>query len=611
MTKAVGYVRALAGSGDGDGQGSPEQVAMDAQRGRIWVWCKAQGMDLEDIHADGSGAPGGRPALETALAAAAGGVLVVDRLANLADTVPGLALVAARLLDEGAELVCLADGIDTGADPARVALRVLRAVSDLTGGTVDLAPPAHPHAPEAESAAAPEIGSAPFCFAPEPVSEPVPEPLIDAASEFQADLRAETGTDAPADLPPAWADMPLQDDPGGFPDPDVEADMAPDLASEPAPDASGDADTDAAPEGDLEGAGAGNADADGSGLVHIPLEALEDAVEAASEAVAHLVDEVEAESPAPPARPMATVSPMQDDLATPAEAGRVPDRPLEAGPPPMERRASVPAAEPTLRRVNRRRESDYAAAADKAATLLQKGRLEKAAAVWVQFLKGADGNNAGRAWNHLGDIHVRCGRQVDAVDAWLAASRAFEAAHYNHMAVATLKKVLKVEPGRAEIQLFLAELNARCDRVGDAVEAYLVYARHLKGEERLAEALDVFSSIRILDPINARHRMQLANELLEMGFEAEAAREALYAADLLLERGDMEGASAHLAAWAERLPDEAALAERWERLARGEAEPLVAPTAGVEGGVLLTTGGAGRSRTDAVGWESVDGDAAA
>jgi tetratricopeptide (TPR) repeat protein len=601
MTKAVGYVRALAGSGDGGEQGDA-----DAQRGRIWVWCKAQGMDLDDIHADASGVPDGRPALEAALAAAAGGVLVVDRLANLADTVPDLARVADRLLDGGAELVCLAEGIDTGADPARVALRVLRAVSDLTGGGAGIAPPADPYAPVAESVAAPGIESAPFSFAPEPDAEPVPEPAMDTAPDLQTNLQAGMETDAPADLPPAWADLPLQDDAGGFPDPDVEADMAPDMASKPAPDIPGDGDPDAAPQGDAEGA-----DTESSELVHIPLEALEDAVEAASEAVAHLVDEVEDAPPAPPARPMATVSPMQDDLATPAESGRVPDRPLEAGRPLTERRASVPAAEPTLRRVNRRRESDYAAAADKAATLLQKGRLEKAAAVWTQFLKGADGNNAGRAWNHLGDIHVRCGRQVDAVDAWLAASRAFEAAHYNHMAVATLKKVLKVEPGRAEIQLFLAELNARCDRVGDAVESYLNYARHLKGEERLAETLDVFSSIRILDPINARHRMQLANELLDMGFEAEAARESLYAADLLLERGDMEGASAHLAAWAERLPEEAALAERWERLARGEAEPLVAPTAGVEGGVLLTTGGSGRSRTDETGWESADEDAAA
>jgi hypothetical protein len=337
-----------------------------------------------------------------------------------------------------------------------------------------------------------------------------------------------------------------------------------------------------------------------------PLAQLQDAVESAADVVAGMAGEdgeLPAEDGAPPVhRALRSVSPIQDDVVPVNEAADPAEHaaplPPFSGPDP-----DLPTYGNPHARARHRRESDYAATAEKASRQLQKGRLDKAAAIWTEFLKGAGGNNAGRGWNHLGDIHARARRTVEAADAWLNAARAFETAHYNHMAVATLKKVIKLDPGRPEVHRALAELNARCDRVGDAVESYLRYARFLKDDNRLAEALEMFCRIRILDPVNARHRMQLADELFAFGFEGEAAREAVHAADLLLERGDHAGAEEHLARWAERIPGHAGLALRLTAMSGGGTvftrEP---PAAGIEGGVLLTSGGAGRSRSDDPGW---------
>jgi len=550
MTKAVGYVRTpTPDSGSG---------ALDAQRGRIWAWCKAQGLTLDDIHADADGTA----ALDRALQAAWGATLVVDSIPGLATSIADLTLIARRVREGGTRLVCLAEGIDTEADPGAAALQLLEAAASLAGA---------PASPTTAWASAPAPAPAPaapaFTFAAPPAE--TSEPARPAAPAIPADI----GPLTEADFPPEWGDLPLDGGQGGFLDEGFdppEDDGLPQVA-----DASA-----CPPEmqialGDLDATRSDAFDPDADFLAAAP-------------------------APAPgSARPLESVSPVETDVAhragDPAESA--------AGPLPRNPMQHAFVADGAVTKVRHRRESDYAAAAEKASRQVQRGRLEKAAGIWHQFLKGAEGAVAGRAWNHLGDIHVRAGRPVDAIDSWLQAARCFEGSHYNNMAVATLKKVLKLDLSRPEIQRQVAELNARCDKVGDAVEGYLAYARHLKAAGRLAEALEVFARIRILDPVNARHRMQLADELHTFGFEGEAVREALYAAELLLERGAVAEAEDHLARWTDRVPEAPELSQRLAALRGGTVETPMAPGAGVDGGVLLTTGGAGRARAEEPGWD--------
>lgn len=550
MTKAVGYVRTPGAAPDlGPG-------ALDAQRGRIWAWCKARGFTLDDIHADS----GGSAALDAALQAAWGATLVVDSIPCLAATIADLTRIARRVREGGTRLVCLAEGIDTEADPGAAALQLLEAAASLAGAPV---------APATAWALAPAPAPAPappaFTFA-----APAPAP--------RAKVVADPAAVAPlteADFPPEWGDLPLDAGTGGFLDDAFDAPEDDGLPRVPARDG-------CPPE------------------MQIALDGLEGVSSDAFDPDDDPDDDPDYTGPAPgAARPLESVSPVESDVAQRAGdphdsfVGPLPRNPMQ--------RAFV--AEGAVAKVRHRRESDYAAAAEKASRQVQKGRLEKAAGIWYRFLKGAEGPVAGRAWNHLGDIHVRAGRPVDAIDAWLQAARCFEGSHYNNMAVATLKKVLKLDLSRPEVQRQVAELNARCDKVGDAVEGYLAYARHLKAAGRLAEALEVFARIRILDPVNARHRMQLADELHTFGFEGEAVREALYAAELLLERGAVSEAEEHLARWTDRVPEAPELSQRLGALRGGTVETPMAPGAGVDGGVLLTTGGAGRARAEEPGWE--------
>jgi len=577
MTKAVGYVRPLDPPGFPDPP-APGGGAPDAQRGRIWAWCKAHGHTLEDIHAEAEVPVGdARPALEAALSGAAGGVLVVDAAPCLAGSVSELARVVARVRDVGGRMVVLQDGIDTASDPEGVGLRLLQAAVRLAAVGLD--------GPVA----------APFAFPGPPVTEGPDEAQVDTLLGTAAPPdEAAPPPEADAEAAPAWGDLPIDAGVGGFADADAPADEAP----APAPGA--DAPETPAPE------------AEAPAEMRIPLERLQAAVEEAADAAVELASGAPAgdpgADPAPPAGPEAPPPP-QSALADvlPVEDHVVPgDGPAAPSPEPApvsavggSRGSGHAAVSP---RARQRRESDYAAIAEKASRHLQKGRLDKAASVWTQFLQGADGNNAGRGWNHLGDIHARARRTVEAADCWLKAAEAFETSHYNHMAVATLKKVIRLDPGRPEIYRTLADLNARCDRVGDAVEAYLHYARHLQENQRLAEALEVFGRIRILDPVNARHRMQLADELLQFGFEGEAAREAVHAADLLLERGDSEGAQALLADWSERIPGHAGLSLRHTALAGGTGLTRVPPGPGIPDGVLSAQGLDGRSRARDRGW---------
>jgi len=561
MTKAVGYVRTPAGATDAG------QTAMDAQRGRIWAWCKAQALDLDDIHAEAEGAV---EALDEALRAAWGAALVVDSVPCLADSLEALAVVARRVRDGGTRLVCIQEGIDTEADPGAAALQFLEAAAALAGTPIQVDPAleAGPM-PVPTDEAVPDAPPA-FTFA-EPDAPPQPPPAD--APRYPVDI----GPLTEDDFPPEWGALPLDAGEGGFMDDAFDPPEDDGLPAMPGPEA-------CPPDmqialGDLEGA---------SGEAYPLEDDLDD-------------DPAATPADAPPrARSLERVSPVESDVV-PSGAGDADSSVGFAPSDPMQR--TYVSESTAVPKVRHRRESDYAAAAEKASRQVQRGRLEKAAGIWQRFLKGADGAVGGRAWNHLGDIHVRAGRPVDAIDAWLNAARCFETSHYNNMAVATLKKVLKLDHSRAEIQRQVAELNARCDKVGDAVEGYLAYARHLKAAGRLAEALEVFARIRILDPVNARHRMQLADELHTFGFEGEAVREALYAAELLLERGAVAEAEEHLNRWTGRVPEAPELSQRLAALHGGTVETPMPPGAGVDGGVLLTTGGAGRTRAEEPGWE--------
>jgi pilus assembly protein FimV len=216
---------------------------------------------------------------------------------------------------------------------------------------------------------------------------------------------------------------------------------------------------------------------------------------------------------------------------------------------------------------------NYATVAEKANRYVQKGQYDKAGDLWNEFLPNAGDNEAANALNNLGDLSVRKKNTVAAIDHYLKASHAFEQAGFPLKAIATLKKTLKLDPDRTEVYLRLGDLNARRDMIGNAVEAYLHVCRLLVAEGEHDQALQMVQKVCILDPVNTRHRLQMAAELFELGFTSQAITETVNAIDLFLEGGNLEEAERYCRHLLDLQPGCEAAKERLERIAHwGEPE---------------------------------------
>jgi len=210
---------------------------------------------------------------------------------------------------------------------------------------------------------------------------------------------------------------------------------------------------------------------------------------------------------------------------------------------------------------------NYATVAEKANRYVQKSQYDKAIDLWNDFLPNSGDNEAANALNNLGDLCTRKKNTVAAIDHYLKASHAFEQAGFPLKAIATLKKTLKLDPDRTEVYLRLGDLNARRDMIGNAVEAYLHVCRLLVAEGEHEQALQMVQKVCILDPVNTRHRLQMAAELFELGFTDQAITETVNAIDLFLEGGNLEEAERYCRHLLDLQPGCDAAKERLERIA--------------------------------------------
>jgi tetratricopeptide (TPR) repeat protein len=225
--------------------------------------------------------------------------------------------------------------------------------------------------------------------------------------------------------------------------------------------------------------------------------------------------------------------------------------------------------------------------------LVKKGQVEKAVHAWQHLLDTTEGNEAGMALQHLGDLLIKSGRPSEAVERFLEASDVFRGLGLFSKAIASLKRVRKLQPDRVDVYVRIGKLSALCEKYGDATAAYLEVAGRLLEQGDADATLAVFSRVRMLDPVNARHRLQLAAEMIERGLRDEGIEEALFGTDLLRMVGDHEAAERHLRALLTLEPERAEVRGRLEAVRRGEAPVEACPEgaeSGVDGGVNLLTG---------------------
>ena len=91
-------------------------------------------------------------------------------------------------------------------------------------------------------------------------------------------------------------------------------------------------------------------------------------------------------------------------------------------------------------------------------------------------------------------------------------------------AIATYKKVLKLDPSRYDMYRFLGDLNAERGLLSSAVQDYLTLGKHYLKERKTKEALDIYKKIVSQDPSNLDAQQRVAELCLQENMQDEATK---------------------------------------------------------------------------------------
>jgi tetratricopeptide (TPR) repeat protein len=136
------------------------------------------------------------------------------------------------------------------------------------------------------------------------------------------------------------------------------------------------------------------------------------------------------------------------------------------------------------------------------------GQFAKASATWRELLDGSptDAN----VYNTIGDLCLKNRATVDAVEAYTKAARFFLQEGFHLKAIALYKKILKLEPERADICTMLGDLNVVRGLMNNAIADYLAGAKVYVQKGHTTHALTLFRKIMKVDPRNMDIRLRMA-----------------------------------------------------------------------------------------------------
>ncbi|MDN5941377.1 MAG: tetratricopeptide repeat protein [Nitrospira sp.] len=149
-----------------------------------------------------------------------------------------------------------------------------------------------------------------------------------------------------------------------------------------------------------------------------------------------------------------------------------------------------------------------------------RGQFEAAINEWKKLSTEWPGD--GSIFNSIGELHLKRQAANDAVAAFFQAANAFRAEGATLKAIATFKKILKLDPSRYDIYRHLGDLNAERGLLSSAVQDYLTLGKHCLKGGKSKEALDIYKKIVSLDPSNLDAQQQLAELCLQENKQDEA-----------------------------------------------------------------------------------------
>jgi tetratricopeptide (TPR) repeat protein len=151
-----------------------------------------------------------------------------------------------------------------------------------------------------------------------------------------------------------------------------------------------------------------------------------------------------------------------------------------------------------------------------------RGQFDAAISEWKKLSAESPGD--GSIFNSIGELHLKRNATNDAVAAFMQAANAFRAEGATLKAIATYKKILKLDPARYDVFLHLGDLNAERGLLSSAVQDYLTLGKHYIKSGKSKEALQIYKKIVSQDPTNLDAQQRVAELCLQENMQEEASK---------------------------------------------------------------------------------------
>ncbi|NWF72048.1 MAG: tetratricopeptide repeat protein [Nitrospirae bacterium] len=151
-----------------------------------------------------------------------------------------------------------------------------------------------------------------------------------------------------------------------------------------------------------------------------------------------------------------------------------------------------------------------------------RGQFDAAIGEWKKLSIESPGD--GSIFNSIGELHLKRQATADAVAAFAQAANAFRAEGATLKAIATYKKILKLDPSRYDVFRHLGDLNAERGLLSSAVQDYLTLGKHYLKSGKTKDALDIYKKIVSQDPSNLDAQQRVAELCLQENMQEEATK---------------------------------------------------------------------------------------
>jgi tetratricopeptide (TPR) repeat protein len=162
---------------------------------------------------------------------------------------------------------------------------------------------------------------------------------------------------------------------------------------------------------------------------------------------------------------------------------------------------------------------------ERARQLADSGQYAQAIAAWRQLLD--ESPNDADVYNTIGDLALKSRANAEAIDAYNKAARFFLQDGFHLKAIAVYKKILKLDPARAEIYTLLGDLHVVRGLMNNAIADYLSSAKLFLKAGKTMNALTLFRKIAKVDPQNTDVRLRVAELCLKEKLQDVAIQEYL------------------------------------------------------------------------------------